>query len=65
MPSNGSTAHLHHSLTSTVPLADARGWVACARRIILQPGNLSRTLLTMARYGIVEFIKNEQNSNPI
>ena len=30
-----------------------------------QPGNLSRTLKTMERYGIIEFIKNGKNSRPI
>jgi predicted transcriptional regulator len=30
-----------------------------------QPGNLSRTLKTMERYGIVEFKKNGRSSRPI
>ena len=30
-----------------------------------QPGNLSRTLKTMERYGIVEFKKGGKNSRPI
>ena len=30
-----------------------------------QPGNLSRTLKTMERYGIIEFKKNGKNSKPI
>src|SRR3990167_2531279 len=30
-----------------------------------QPGNLSRTLKTMERYGIVELKKNGKNSRPI
>ena len=30
-----------------------------------QPGNLSRTLRTMERYGIIEFKKNGKNSRPI
>ena len=30
-----------------------------------QPGNLSRTLKTMERYGIVEFKKTGKNSRPI
>ncbi|MDF1828125.1 MAG: MarR family transcriptional regulator [Legionellaceae bacterium] len=30
-----------------------------------QPGNLSRTLKTMERYGIVEFKKSGKNSRPI
>ena len=30
-----------------------------------QPGNLSRTLKTMERYGIIEFKKNGKNSAPV
>lgn len=30
-----------------------------------QPGNLSRTLKTMERYGIIEFKKNGKNSRPV
>lgn len=30
-----------------------------------QPGNLSRTLGTMERYGIIEFKKSGKNSRPI
>lgn len=30
-----------------------------------QPGNLSRTLRTLARYGIVEFKKSGRNSRPV
>jgi hypothetical protein len=30
-----------------------------------QPGNLSRTLRTMERYGIIEFKKSGKNSRPI
>jgi predicted transcriptional regulator len=30
-----------------------------------QPGNLSRTLRTMERYGIIEFKKNGKNSRPV